>query len=158
MDFLFIGAYWLEFVLISVLLSWRRSTLTKILALVAALCVTLAALFDIRENLKILSVLLVPTTPEYDRLTQAVHFAAVIKWAVLATAMLLLSLVSIGRRDRRTPEGVLFLLLGFCFFASGAIGLLGLGWHAVLEWITIPMVLGLLTLTTIPFWFPPKFS
>jgi hypothetical protein len=53
MDFVFIAAYWLEFLLISILLTRRRFPFAKGLGVFAGLCATLAALLDVRENLAI---------------------------------------------------------------------------------------------------------
>src|SRR5215210_2743540 len=147
MDFVFIVAYWLEFSLISVLL-WRRSfRFAKALGVFAGLCATLAALLDVRENLSILKVLSTSPTPENNPLVHAVRHAAVPKWALLFVAMILLSLVFLGRRDWRLRSGLPFLGTGLLFILTGWIGLIGLTTQdALLELIVMPMSGGLITL------------
>ena len=147
MDFVFIAAYWLEFSLISVLLGQRSFRFAKALGLCAGLCATLAALLDVRENLAILKVLSASPTQENNPLVLAVRHAAVPKWTLLFVAMILLSLVFLGRRHWRLMSGLPFLGTGLLFIITGSIGLIGLTTReALLELILIPMLGGLIIL------------
>jgi hypothetical protein len=155
MDFVFIAAYWLEFLLISILLTRRRFPFAKGLGVFAGLCATLAALLDVRENLAILRVLTASPTPDNDPLVQAVLHAAVLKWTLLFIAMIILSFVILGRRDRNTKSGFVFLLPGL-FLLTGTIGLIGIGQDAMLEWIEMPMSFGLVSLILAFLWAPSR--
>lgn len=161
MDFFFILAYWLEFLLMSVLL-WRRSSpWAKYLAVMAGLGATLAAGLDLRENVGILEVLSVSATPDNDPLVRAVRFAAMGKWILLFAAMILLSFVFLGRKDRSTrdriTDRIIFFLPGLSFLVTGVVGLNGLlWWNALLNYVAPLMLLGLCTLVIALFWSPSR--
>jgi hypothetical protein len=160
MDFLFIVAYWSEFLLIGVLLWHRNFSLARLLALIAWSCATLAAGLDVRENVGILGVLSAPPTPEHDPLVQAVRFAATSKWLLLFVAMILLSFVFIRRRDKRGGNGItdriIFFLPGLFCLATGVVGLAGLWWNVLLNCVALLMLFGLFTLVVALFWSPPR--
>jgi hypothetical protein len=156
MDFLFIVAYWSEFLLIGVLLWHRNFSLARPLALIAWLCATLAAGLDVRENVGILGVLSAPPRPDYDPLVQAVRFAATSKWLLLFVAMVLLSFVFIGRRDKRAGNGIIFFLPGLFFLVTGIVGLAGLWWNVLLNCVALLMLFGLRTLVVALFRSPSR--
>jgi len=87
MDFLFIALYWSVFVLLA------REYGGK-LTFWINMAVTVAALFDLRENLAILKSLR-EITPQTDPSSIPLHFSQV-KWAAFALALLLLGL-SVGK-------------------------------------------------------------
>jgi hypothetical protein len=168
MDFLFIVAYWSEFLLISVLLWHRTISLAKVLAVMAGLCATLAAVADIRENLAILEVLSVPAVQDNDPLVQTVRFAATFKWVLLYTAMIPLAFVFIGREDGRAHHGAIdraiFFLTGLYFLMAATVGLIGTGLEAmrssvaptILFLSSLVLAFGLIALTAALFRSPSK--
>jgi hypothetical protein len=87
---------------------------------------------------------------------QAVLHAAVLKWTLLFIAMIILSFVFLGRRDRNTKSGFVFLLPGLFFLLTGTIGLIGIGQDAMLEWIEMPMSFGLVSLILAFLWAPSR--
>jgi hypothetical protein len=122
MDFLFIGTYWLLFVFMGLLI--MRRTLPGALPLAVAMffCATLAAWFDVREDLAILNVVSAAENVGDDMVVLISHYSG-IKWTALFLAMLILSVVFIPRKDWGTLAGKLSTLAGLCFVASGLIGL-----------------------------------
>jgi hypothetical protein len=146
MDFLFIVAYWLEFLLVSVLLWHRNFPLAKVLAVIAGTCATLAAVADVRENLAILEVLSARAVQDNDPMVQAVRISALAKWTMLFVAMIPLAFAFIGREDRRAHHNTIVRFLlplpGWLFLIAGCVGLLGTGLEAVLT-STTPTILSL---------------
>jgi len=160
MDFLFILAYWSEFLLMSILL-WRRSfSGARYLAALAGLIATLAAGFDVWENVGILRVLSASATSANDTLVQVVRFTAIVKWLLLFVAMVLLSRVFLGREGMDAPDDItdrIFFLPGLFFLVTGVVGLTGLvWWNALLNYVAIPMLFGLCALVVALFWNPPR--
>jgi hypothetical protein len=106
-DFMFIIAYWSEFLLISVLLWHRAFSLAKVLAVMAGFCATRTTILDIQENLAILEVLSVLAVQDNDPLVQTVRVAAMLKWITLYTAMIPLTFVFMGREGGRAHHGAI---------------------------------------------------
>lgn len=101
-----------------------------------------------------------PPTPDNDPLVQAVRFAATIKWLLLFVAMILLSFVFIGRRDKRVGNGIIdriiFFLPGLFFLVTGIVGLAGLWWNALLNRVALLMLFDLFTMVVALFWSPSR--
>jgi hypothetical protein len=115
-DYCFIAMYWLLFAGMSALLAGRSHSWAVWAGVVAAVCATSAAIFDVVENLNIAAMLdAVDIPPEMVRNVASAGFG---KWLLVSLATLILSLVFL-RRDWLVLIGGLYLLIG-------VIGLYGL--------------------------------
>ncbi len=157
LDFLFIPAYWLEFLLISWLLARRKFSGAKYLGCAAGLCATLAAWFDLQEDWAILHVLEFPLAQTTDAMVAAISYYATRKWLLLFVAMGLLSFVFLSRRNLVNVRRLVFLLPGALFLITAVIGLIGLFRGPMLELYALPMSLGSLLLIVALLWSPEKF-
>ena len=108
-DYCFIAMYWLLFVGMSALLAGRSHSWAVWAGVVAAVCATSAAIFDVVENLSIAALLdAVEIQPELVRNVASAGFG---KWLLISLSTLVLSLVFL-RRDWLALLGVLYLLIG----------------------------------------------
>ncbi|HET6975700.1 MAG TPA: hypothetical protein VFI24_05225 [Pyrinomonadaceae bacterium] len=108
-DYCFIAMYWLLFVGMSALLAGRSSTWAVWAGVVAAVCATSAAVFDVVENLSI-AALLDAAEIQADMVRNVVS-AGFGKWLLVSLATIILSLVFL-RRDWLVLLGGLYLLIG----------------------------------------------
>jgi hypothetical protein len=108
-DYCFIAMYWLLFAGMSALLAGRSYSWAVWAGVVAAVCATSAAVFDVVENLSIAAVLDAGNIqPEMVRNVASAGFG---KWLLISLSTLTLSLVFL-RRDWLAVIGVLYLLVG----------------------------------------------
>jgi len=108
-DYCFIAMYWLLFAGMSALLARRSPSWAVWAGVVAAVCATSAAIFDVVENLSIAALLdAVKIQPEMVRNVASAGFG---KWLLISLATLILSLVFL-RRDWLVLLGGLYLLIG----------------------------------------------
>jgi hypothetical protein len=108
-DYFFIAMYWLLFVGMSALLATRSHAWAVWAGVVAAICATSAAIFDVVENLRTAALLdAVKIQPE---LVDRVASAGFGKWLLISLATLVLSLVFV-RRDWLILLAVLYVLIG----------------------------------------------
>jgi phage shock protein PspC (stress-responsive transcriptional regulator) len=156
LDFLFIPSYWIEFLLISCLLAHRKFRGAKYLGLVAGLCATLAAWFDLQEDRAILHVLDLRLTETPDAAVSAISYYATRKWLLLFVAIGLLSSVFISRKNLVNLRWLIFLPPGVLFLITAVIGLIGLFNGTLLELYVLPMTLGSLLLFVALLWPPEK--
>jgi hypothetical protein len=108
-DYCFIAMYWLLFVGMSALLVGRSHAWAVWAGVVAAVCATSAAIFDIVENLSI-AALLDAAEIQADMVSN-VASAGFGKWLLVSLSTLVLSLVFL-RRDWLVQLGGLYLLIG----------------------------------------------
>jgi len=116
-DYCFIAMYWLLFAGMSALLAGRNHAWAVWAGVVAAVCATSAAVFDVVENLSIAALL--DAAEIQPHLVRNVASAGFGKWLLVSLATVILSLVFL-RRDWLALLGVLYLLIG----AMGIYGLL----------------------------------
>lgn len=115
-DYCFIAMYWFLFAGLSALLIRRGPAWAVWAGVVAAVCATSAAIFDVVENLSIAALLdAAVVQPEMVRNVASAGFG---KWLLVSISTLILSLVFL-RRDW-------LVLLGAFFFVVGLIGLYGI--------------------------------
>ena len=115
-DYCFIAMYWLLFTGMSALLVGRGHRWAVFAGVVAAVCATSAAIFDVVENLSIAA--LVDAAVVQPELVRNVANAGFGKWLLVSLATLILSLVFL-RRDW-------LVLLGVFYFFIGVIGIYGI--------------------------------
>lgn len=108
-DYCFIAMYWLLFVGMSALLAGRSYSWAVWAGVVAAICATSAAIFDMVENLSIVA-LLDAAEVQADRVRN-VASAGFGKWLLVSLSTLVLSLVFL-RTDWLILLGGLYLLIG----------------------------------------------
>ena len=115
-DYFFIAIYWLLFAGMSALLVQRGPSWAVWGGVVAAVCATSGAIFDVVENLSIAALLdAAVVQPEMVRNVASAGFG---KWLLVSLSTLILSLVFL-RRDW-------LVLLGALFFVIGLIGIYGI--------------------------------
>jgi hypothetical protein len=157
-DFLFIGAYWLLFVVMGISLWQKGFLLAQLLGALVAIFATTAALSDLVENTAALRVLRAPTTPSNDHLVRAVSNAAAWKWHMFSTTMLLLGFSLMLSADDRTVADTIIVLAGLLSLATGVLGLIGIQRRdATLEKTVWTIVPGLLLLICALICFPSEF-
>jgi hypothetical protein len=108
-DYCFIAMYWLLFVGMSTLLAGRSHAWAVWAGVLAAVCATSAAIFDVVENLSIAALL--DAAEIRAELVRNVASAGFGKWLLVSLSTLILSLVFL-RRDWLLLLGVLYLLIG----------------------------------------------
>jgi len=108
-DYCFIAMYWLLFVGMSVLLAGRSHAWAVGAGVVAAVCATSAAIFDVVENLSIAALL--DAGEIQSEMVRNVASAGFGKWLLISLSTLILSLVFL-RRDWLALLGGLYLLIG----------------------------------------------
>jgi hypothetical protein len=107
-DYFFIAMYWLLFAGMSALLAGRTHSWAVWAGVVAAVCATSAAIFDVVENLSIAALLdAAKIQPEMVRNVASAGFG---KWLLVSLSTLILSLVFL-RRDWLALLGGLYLLI-----------------------------------------------
>jgi hypothetical protein len=114
-DYFFIALYWLLFVGMSALLAKRSHRWAVWAGVIAAVCATSAAIFDVVENLSIAALVDAPDIREH--LVRNVTAAASGKWLLISIALLILSLVFLRRNW--------LALLGGLYFLIGVLGIYG---------------------------------
>ena len=114
-DYFFIALYWLLFVGMSALLAKRSYRWAIWAGVIAAVCATSAAIFDVVENLSIAALVDAPEIQEH--LVRNVTAAASGKWLLISIALLILSLVFLRRNW--------LALLGGLYFLIGVLGIYG---------------------------------
>src|SRR5215212_1047585 len=116
-DYCFIGMYWLMFAGMSALLAGRSQRWAVWASVLAVVCATSAALFDVVENGSIAALLdAAEIQPELVRNVASAGFG---KWLLVSLTTLILSLV-FSRRDWLVVLGALYVLIA----VSGIYGLL----------------------------------
>jgi len=115
-DYCFIAMYWLLFAGMSALLAKRSHRWAVWAGVVAAVCATSAAVFDVVENLSIAA--LVDAAEIQPFMVRNVTSAGFGKWFFVSIATLLLSLVFLRRNW--------FALLGGLYILIGILGIYGL--------------------------------
>ncbi len=107
-DYSFIAMYWLLFAGMSALLAGRTPSWAVWAGVIAAVCATGAAIFDVVENLSIAALLdAAKIQPEMVRNVASAGFG---KWLLVSLSTLILSLVFL-RRDWLVLLGGLYLLV-----------------------------------------------
>jgi hypothetical protein len=115
-DYCFIAMYWLLFAGMSALLAKRSHRWAVWAGVIAAVCATSAAIFDVVENLSIAA--LVDATQIQQFMTYNVTSAGFGKWLFVSIAVLVLSLVFLRRNW--------FALLAGLYILIGIFGIYGL--------------------------------
>jgi hypothetical protein len=115
-DYFFIAMYWLLFAGMSALLATRNHRWAVWAGVVAALCATGAAIFDVVENLSIAAVLDAREVQAF--MVRNVSAAGFGKWILVSIAVLVLSLVFLRRNW--------FALLCGLYLLIGILGIYGL--------------------------------
>ena len=147
-DYYFIISYVLLYVALSFLLARRRNSWAVYLAWVAAVCGVAAAVFDVRENMGMMS-LVNATTP--DQLTvNGVHIASTIKWALSFVTSAILATTFFGS-DR------LVSLIGVALTLTAVLGLVGIFNMKYLPYALYPLPLGLVLLVVLALVQPRRF-
>jgi hypothetical protein len=146
-DYCFIAMYWLLFAGMSALLAGRSYSWAVWAGVVAVVCATSAALFDVVENLNIATLL---DAPEIQAdMVRNVASAGFGKWLLVSVATLILSLVFL-RRDW-------FALLGGLYFLIGILGVYGLLRNPrLVEWSFVLNFVGLLVVAVVFSVWPQK--
>ena len=122
--YLFIPFYLLLFLGLGAWLSYSDIPYARMLGIAVAVCVIVAALWDVIEDLRTFSVLRDLNLASVDGIRQA----ALIKWTMLSLMMLLMAVPFVGR-------GGWVLIVGILYGLTGVIGVLGVVWdHSLLEW------------------------
>lgn len=135
-DFLFIGAYMLLFLLLSVLLATRGFRGAFALAVLAGLCGVAATVFDVVENLKILNVLALPIDGTTDSMALGIRRAALYKWGLSFAAIAILSTAFFSR------GGWFNILLALLFVLASAVGFVGLHYHSAISIAVLSLAIG----------------
>jgi hypothetical protein len=130
-DFVFIAAYGLLFMAMSLLLAGQSFRGAVWLAAAAGACAVAAAIFDVRENLNILHFLSLSVPTDAD--ARAIRCVALMKWGLIAATMALLSSLFFGRGHW------LLTAIGVLFVATAVIGFSGLVCQRALDQIFLPM-------------------
>jgi hypothetical protein len=137
-DWLFIGAYWVFLGIWGwIELSSRRSW-ARVLGIGVVACISLAAAFDIVENLAILRVLDIPWMRLSDADALRIRWPSLAKWTFIWATSLLISPLFLRWRGFGSFDLIAWLA-GVCFVAAGATGLFGLS-----SPVAIPVAMALL--------------
>jgi len=107
-DYFFIALYWLLFAGMSALLAMRSQRWAVWAGVVAAVCATSGAIFDVVENLSIAA--LVDATDIQEHLVRNVTSAGSGKWLLISIATLILSLVFLRRNWLALLSGLYFVI------------------------------------------------
>ncbi len=146
-DYVFIAMYWLLFAGMSALLAGRSHRWAVWAGVVAVVCATSAAIFDVVENLSIAALL--DAAEIQAGMVRNVASAGFGKWLLVSISTLILSLVFL-RRDW-------FALLGGLYVLVGAIGVYGLLRNPrLVEWSFMLSFVGLLAVAVIFSAWPQK--
>jgi len=116
-DYCFIAMYWLLFVGMSVLLAGRNHAWAVWAGVIAAVCATSAAIFDVVENLS--TAALLDAVEIQSEMVRNITSAGFGKWLLISISTLILSLVFL-RRDWLALLAGLYILIG----VLGIVGLL----------------------------------
>ena len=146
-DFAFIAAYWMLFTLASVLLAERHFPLATVIAVVATIFATVAAVCDVWEDVFIIKITRSLLDASAQPLIDHCRTAALWKWNLLFLAMILLSSLFLGRTDWRSWTGVVLAIPGLLTGTAGIYGLLTLPSGGAVQKATAVMGAGLLALT-----------
>lgn len=132
--YLFIPFYLILFFALSAWLSWCDIPYSRLLSIAVATCVIVAAVGDVIEDLRTVSVLSDLNQASVDGIRQA----ALIKWTIFSVMMFLMAVPFAWR-------GGWVLMVGILYGLTGAIGVLGVLWHhSLLEWFFALIGLALL--------------
>jgi hypothetical protein len=146
-DYFFIAAYALLYIALSMLLAYRHQRRWAIyLAWVAAICGIGAALFDVKENMAIVSLLNAPDQPTVS----AIHFAATVKWTLSFVTAAILAL------NFYASDGWL-LVVGYALRLTALLGFVGLWYLPLLPFTVGPMLPALVLLLIRALFQPMKF-
>ena len=149
-DFVFIASYWSLLVLMSGLLGRGSGVRYTWGAVIAAVCVTAGAAFDVAENLHILTLLDVQLRDTSAQMVEAVRSSSLAKWALIFIANGILSQLFVAGRSWITFVGALFLL-------SAMLGLIGLFHNPAIEWAFSVMAAGIVAVSLLFTISPAKF-
>ncbi len=153
-DFAFIASYWVLFLLTGLLLWGSHVPYAKLLAIVAVGCATVAAAFDIREDIFILKLTMADLVHPPKDLAGMIHscrHAAIWKWSLLFAAMLSLSPLLWYGHWKMGPS-FFFCAAGILLAVAGLYGLLSLTADSAIEGATKLMGLTVFALTIILGW------
>lgn len=146
-DYCFIAMYWLLFSGMSALLTGRSHGWAVWAGVVAAVCATSAAIFDVVENLSIAALL--DASEIQPELVRNVASAGFGKWLLISLSTLVLSLVFV-RRDW-------LALLGALYFLIAVMGVYGLLRNPrFVEWSFLLNFVGLLVVAVVFSAWPQK--
>jgi hypothetical protein len=148
-DFLFIADYWLLFSGFAWLMI-HNSPEFLLAAVVAFLCSTAGAFFDVREDQSILKLLDAPI-PVPKSLVEATRNASRTKWGLLFAALILLSILFFDL------DGSIVNALGAVYLAAGVIGVFGIWKPRAIEIANPLLSLGLLASTILLLASPDRF-
>jgi hypothetical protein len=142
-DFVWIACYGLLFVAISALLRRRRCPWARYLGYLALVAGVASAVFDVRENRRILAVM--SNVPYDQTLINQVNDAALLKWTFgfVAIALLAIAFLDLGNR--------LANWISISFIGTAAIGFVGLWRYPLLPLVQIPLLIGLILLVIAAF-------
>ena len=146
-DYFFIALYWLLFAGMSARLAKRSQRWAVWAGVVAAVCATSAAIFDVVENLSIAALL---DSDIQAHLVRNVTSAGFGKWLFISIATLVLSLVFLRRNW--------LALLGGLYFLIGIVGIYGLmgDQPRLVEWSFLLSLVGVLFVAVIFSGWPQK--
>ncbi|PYS74869.1 MAG: hypothetical protein DMF69_00415 [Acidobacteria bacterium] len=147
-DFVWIACYALLFVLIGVMLSRRNCPWAKYLAWIAIVSGLGAAVFDVRENMKILDLLSSLSITQEQ--VNAVRDATLAKWTLSFVSIAVLAIAFMELANK------VAFWIATLFILTSLVGLFGLFNHRLLTLITIPLVIGLGLLSVTTFMWPEK--
>jgi len=147
-DFIWIVCYGLLFASISALLMRRRCPWARYLGFVALIAGVAAAVFDFRENRRILEVM--SQVPYEQNVVNRLNDAALLKWTFSFVAIALLAIAFQDLANRFAKW------ISISFILTALIGFAGLWHYPLLRFIALPLLSGLLLLTLTAFFWPEK--
>ena len=154
-DWCLIPTYWVFFAGLGLLQDRSRRPLARRLGPAVCCLITLAALFDVQENLAILRALECPWPDLPDAAALAIRQPSLIKWASFFAATALSSLLFLGRRGDRGLLRLLAPLSGLLFLAAGLVGTFGIAFNSLIEIATLILAPGV-ALVILLFAFLPR--
>ena len=135
-DFAFIAAYAALYIALAMMFRTR-------LAVLAAICGTAAAVFDLLENSAILRILDVPLHSTTQAMIDAIRHSGLAKWTLAFVASALFA--ALFWRSRRWAMRAIAALN----FAAAALGFYGIYDNSILVWAGLPLFAGLIAMTAV---------
>ena len=143
-DFGFIASYAALYIVMALTLA-AYDQRTHVVAIAAAILGALAAIFDIIENLGILRIVNVDLAHTTQAMIDAIRYPSLIKWFCASLGLGLLGVLLI--RARRTS----IRIVGALELLAALLGLCGVPKNALLQWMQIPLLGGLVGLAILYF-------
>jgi carboxypeptidase PM20D1 len=144
-DWPFIVTYGLILVGLGLVLARCGWPGARVLAALAVVTATGAALADGFEDLGILLVL--DTGPDClsDAMARTIRTPSLVKWGLLATVAAALAPLFLSYRRGPVLPGILSAFSGLAFLAAAGLGAVGFAWNPAIEWSALALALGLFT-------------